>query len=350
MITEHETWGSVTTGELRAHRVLYQGVYITYIQLHSSHVKHCFSFFKPLGNSAPVDDLPDGTEILSLAILVLQVVSMLPGVNTQERLKVTSDGILVGTSDKRQRARGLVFDEPGPARALDASKSRVGLLLQVFERPEIFIDGGLRERAIVSIHVRPQRLTRARSTYQKFALGLTTTALSIGGQVLPEKGVVKVATTVEVQKRTLSSGRFGVVRGKGLSKHLAGGIEAVHIGLVVLGMMELHDLAGDEGLESSIVIYWRQAIAQGISDICSSSHTRRCENHADATEPTGIDLQGRSGRVALPRTKLVLAMAMGLAARRPALTMGVVRRSADDMVGSVFGNDESVSFRRERHL
>lgn len=276
---------------------------------------------------------------------------MLPGVNTQERLKVASDGILVGTSDKRQCARGLVFDEPGPARALDASKSRVGLLLQVFERPEIFIDGGLRERVIVSTHVRPQKkLTRARSTYQKFALGLTTTALSMGGQVLPEKGVVNVATTVEVQKRTLSSGRFGVVRGKGLSKHLAGGIEAVHIGLVVLGMMELHDLAGDEGLESGIIVYWGQSIAQGISDICSSSHTRRCENHADATEPTGIDLQGRSGRVALPRTKLVLAIAMGLAARRPALTTGVVRRSADDMVGSVFGNDESVSLRSERHL
>lgn len=45
-----------------------------------------------------------------------------------------------------------------------------------------------------------------------------------------------------------------------------------------------------------------------------------------------VDLQGRSGRVALPRTKLVLAMAIGLAARKPALTMGVVRRSADDMM------------------
>lgn len=43
-------------------------------------------------------------------------------------------------------------------------------------------------------------------------------------------------------------------------------------------------------------------------------------------------LQGRSGRVALPRTKLVLAMAMGLAARRPALMAGVVRRRAEDMV------------------
>lgn len=45
-------------------------------------------------------------------------------------------------------------------------------------------------------------------------------------------------------------------------------------------------------------------------------------------------LQGRSGSVALPRAKLVLAMeVMGLAARRPARTTGVVRSRADDIIG-----------------
>lgn len=96
-----------------------------------------------LRDSAPVDNLPDGTEILGLAVLVLQVVGMLPGINTQERLQIASDGVLVSTGDETKSTGRLVLDEPGPSRALNTSKSSVGLLLQVFERSEILVDGGL---------------------------------------------------------------------------------------------------------------------------------------------------------------------------------------------------------------
>jgi hypothetical protein len=80
-------------------------------------------------------------------------------------------------------------------------------------------------------------------TYQKLALGLTTTTFAIGGKVLPEKRVVHVATTMEVEERRLSGSRLDVVLGLSLSQRVGGGIEAVDIGLVVLGVVQLHDLA-----------------------------------------------------------------------------------------------------------
>lgn len=125
----------------------YQRVYITYLQLNSLHGQPpLISFLETLGNRAPVDDFPDGAEVLGLAVLVLQVVGMLPGVNTQQRFQISGDRILVGAGDKTKSARGLVLDEPGPTRALNASKRSIGLLLQVVERPEVLVDGSLNKK------------------------------------------------------------------------------------------------------------------------------------------------------------------------------------------------------------
>ena len=94
-------------------------------------------------HSLPVDNLPDGLEVLGLAVLVLEVVGVLPGVDAEEGLVVAGDGVLVGAGDDGEVARGLVLDEPGPAGALDAGEGGVGLLLEVFEGAEVLLDGGL---------------------------------------------------------------------------------------------------------------------------------------------------------------------------------------------------------------
>lgn len=73
---------------------------------------------------------------------------MLPGVNTQKRFQVSSDRVLVGAGDKTKSTRGLVLDEPGPARALNASKGSICLLLQVVERSEVLVDGSLNKNEI----------------------------------------------------------------------------------------------------------------------------------------------------------------------------------------------------------
>ncbi len=95
----------------------------------------------------------------------------------------------------------------------------------------------------------------AGGTYGKLASRLTTTALAVGGKVLPEERVVDVATTVEVEEGSLGSSSLGVVLGLGLGEGLDGGVEAVDVGLVVLGVVQLHDLARDGGLEGGIVIW-----------------------------------------------------------------------------------------------
>jgi hypothetical protein len=75
--------------------------------------------------------------------LVLEVVGVLPSVDTEQGLQVASDGVLVGAGDKTEVAGGLVLDKPGPAGALDACEGGVGLLLEAFERAEVLVDGSL---------------------------------------------------------------------------------------------------------------------------------------------------------------------------------------------------------------
>ena len=194
-------------------------------------------FLKSLGDSAPVDDLPDGAEVLSLAVLVLEVVGVLPGVNSEEGLEVASNGVLVGSGDDGQSASVLILDEPGPARALDSSKGSVGLLLEGVERAKVFVDGS-----------------------HELTLGLTTTALAVGSKVLPEEGVVDVTTTVEVEKRSLSSSGLGVALVVSLGEGVGSVVEAGDVGLVVLGVVKLHDLTRDVRLKSAVVV-WGQLVS-----------------------------------------------------------------------------------------
>jgi hypothetical protein len=190
-----------------------------------------YLLLESLGNGAPVNDLPDGAEVLSLAVLVLEVISVLPSINTKERLKSASDGVLVGSGDNGQSARVLVLDEPGPAGALDASEGSVGLLLERVEGAKVLLD-----------------------SIQKLALGLTTTALAIGSKVLPEKRVVNMTTAVEVDQRSLGSSGLVVVLVLSLGEGVGSVVEAGDVGLVVLGVVKLHDLTGDVRLKSAIVV------------------------------------------------------------------------------------------------
>lgn len=64
-----------------------------------------------------------------------------------------------------------------------------------------------------------------------------------------------MATAVEVEQRSLGSGGLGVALGLGISEGLDGGVEAVDVCLVVLGVVKLHDLAGDVGLERAVVVW-----------------------------------------------------------------------------------------------
>lgn len=67
----------------------------------------------------PVDDLPDGTQVVGTAILIVEIVGVLPDIDSEEGHTATSDG--------RTGIRGLldvditslIGREPEPARAED---------------------------------------------------------------------------------------------------------------------------------------------------------------------------------------------------------------------------------------
>lgn len=159
----------------------------------------------------PVDHIPDGTKVFGLAVLILQIVlskgqressqrvimsrektpySVFPSIHTQQRLELSNDGILVGISLDRNVSSLSILDQPSPARTLDAGQSSIELLLQLLQ-----------------IAVR-----RINGFGQLSRRGLTT-ALVLWCQVLPEQGVVEMATTVEVDDRKEGNFRLDVVAG-----------------------------------------------------------------------------------------------------------------------------------------
>lgn len=98
-------------------------------------------FLEALGHSLPVDNVPDGVKVLGLAVLVLQVVGVLPSIDTEKGLEVAGDGVLVRASDDAEGAAGLVLDKPGPTAALNSGQGGVDLLAQGVEGAKVLLDG-----------------------------------------------------------------------------------------------------------------------------------------------------------------------------------------------------------------
>ena len=177
---------------------------------------------------------------------------MLPGVNTEEGLVLADNRVLVlikklalssflftiilsgstyGVCADANLASLLVLDEPSPAASLDTSESSVHLVLELVKAAVGAVDG----------------------LGQSTRWGLTTASLA-GGQVLPEESVVQVTTTVEVDGRLEGNLGGDVLLGLSLLELLKRSVVVVDVGLVVGLVVNLHDLTGDRGLQSAIVV------------------------------------------------------------------------------------------------
>lgn len=95
---------------------------------------------KPRGDSLPVDNIPDSLEIFSLAVLVLEIVGMLPSIDAQQRDVLAGHWILVGTGCDTKGTALLILDEPSPTAALDTGKSGVELLAEGIEGAKVLVD------------------------------------------------------------------------------------------------------------------------------------------------------------------------------------------------------------------
>lgn len=105
-------------------------------------------------------------------------------------------------------------------------------------------------------------MSEEKRTYLEGA-GRVTAAVAGGrSQVLPEEGVVDVSTTVEVEQGRGLGGLAGVAGGVGLGNGVEGRVEAADVGLVVLGVVQLHDLGRDVGLKGVVVVWEEQRKGQ----------------------------------------------------------------------------------------
>lgn len=132
---------------------------------------------------------------------------------------------------------------------------------------------------------------------------------------------------MEVDQRLLSNLSSNITLGLYLLHLLFGSIVGVDVGVVVLGVVELHDRARDGRLEGAIVV---------------CIHMYSCVSHCTCTPSIRVEdiiaghVHGRSGSVALLRVKVVLARAARFvadeAAVRRAVRRALLLRSVLDMV------------------
>jgi len=84
----------------------------------------CLGCNEALFGLLPVDDAPDVLKVAGSGVLVVDVVGVLPDIDTDDGDDVggdVGDGVLVGGSAVRQSVLALVVHEPSPAGALNGS-------------------------------------------------------------------------------------------------------------------------------------------------------------------------------------------------------------------------------------
>lgn len=106
-------------------------------------------------NSLPVNHIPNSIEILRLAVLILQIIRMLPSINTQQRCEFANDGILVGICADEDLTGLVVLDKPCPATALDTCQCGVEFGLEGGEVAVAGFDCSLRMQFISHAPNRP---------------------------------------------------------------------------------------------------------------------------------------------------------------------------------------------------
>ena len=189
-----------------------------------------------VGHVSPVGDVPEGFDVVGLHVLVLQVEGVLPHVQHQQRDLARGEVALVVVQllDDQLLAERVV-GEDRPAGALDPERA-----------------GG---------EVLAERVERAEELVHRDAEVTVRLVAAVRGEVLPEDRVVHV--TGQVEREVLAQlvhGAEGVLH-PGFRELLQRGVGTGHVGLVVLGVVEFHDLAGDVRLECAVVI---AKIRQGV--------------------------------------------------------------------------------------
>merc|ERR1719422_1463919 len=192
---------------------------------------------QPGSDIVPVSDFEDCLHVVRPDILVLKIVSVLPIINSKQGHKSCGrlERVLVGTRGDLQLPGGLIVPQPAPSGALNCNSAGRQLLLHGGNTSKVA------DNCSLKISLRLSRASRAK--------------------VLPEDGVVEVAATVELKSSMQPNNRRNVVLGHSIRQLLLDHVEVVHVGLVVLAVVDLHNLGGDHWLQSVVVV---RKIRQGV--------------------------------------------------------------------------------------
>lgn len=152
----------------------------------------------------------------------LKIVGMLPHINTKNRHISTSNWVLIlRRRNIKTTLRPASTDEPAPATALDSQKLSAERLHKGILRAPAGDDSILQRRRCA---------------------GEAVTGCARRSQVLPEEGVVDVAATVELDLLLQGDQGWDVVGLGGRGVCGEGGVQVVDVGLVVLLVVDFHDL------------------------------------------------------------------------------------------------------------
>lgn len=132
-----------------------------------------------VGDSLPVDDVPDGVEVVGADVLVLEIVGVLPDINSQKRDQSSGglEGVLVCGGGDLKTLELLVVAQPTPSGTLNSGSLGVELGDELVKRTPGLLN-----------------------LLEELARGLGD-LLVAGGQVFPEEGVVDV-TCVQTAYRS----------------------------------------------------------------------------------------------------------------------------------------------------
>src|SRR5205807_2153902 len=96
---------------------------------------------EPLFRLVPADDVPPGGDIVWPAVLILEVIGVLPYIQADDRIFAFHDrAVLVGGGGDGDFV--AILHQPRPAGAEAARRRRSELFLKLIERAEGGVDGG----------------------------------------------------------------------------------------------------------------------------------------------------------------------------------------------------------------
>jgi len=191
-------------------------------------------FLVAVGDEFPVDDFLKGFDVVGAAVLVFEVVGVLPHINAKERRGAGAErGVLVGGGLDGEFA--VAEDEPCPAAAE-------------------LLGGGVAEKFLP--------LGEGAEGFFDVAEEVALRAASVFFQMLPEEGVVVVAAAVVADGGADGFGS-GVETGEYIFDGLAGEVggfgdgfvEFGDVGGVVFVVVEFHGLRVDVGLQRVVVVW-----------------------------------------------------------------------------------------------